>query len=110
MITKKTFCKILELVEKQIKTEGKLANDLQKYFNGHFVSEISVSIETAFTVLFAATLEGEVSDSPWIHWHVWDNEFGKKKLSAFIEEQEYIITSNEDFYEFLKDWRYFLTK
>jgi aspartate/tyrosine/aromatic aminotransferase len=43
---------------------------------------------------------GDNSNS--ISWFVFDNEFGKKKLSCYLDGKEYKIRNEKDMYKFLK--------
>ena len=37
----------------------------------------------------------------WYSWFVFDNDYGKKRLSAYLEGKEYIIKDCKSFYDFI---------
>lgn len=37
----------------------------------------------------------------WYSWFVYDNDYGKKRLSAYLEGKEYIIKDCKTFYDFI---------
>lgn len=37
----------------------------------------------------------------WYSWFVYDNDYGKKRLSAYLEGKEYIIKDCKSFYDFI---------
>jgi hypothetical protein len=109
MINKENFIFVLSQIEKQIEKERKLINFLSDgYIDGHLVSTFSESlIETTIKLLSAFFEDNAFSDKSitWIEWFIFDNDFGKGGLSAFINKKEYKFSNSSEFYNFLITWK-----
>ncbi len=66
--------------------------------SGTGVCEFGNEFIDAFIRLGEAGLKDECN---FLSWFVFDNDFGKKELKAILNENEYVITNEKDFYDFM---------
>jgi hypothetical protein len=62
--------------------------------NGQFFDAIWKAIESITSVL---------DPEGWIDWYIYENDYGKGRMKAYISGRESIIESTKDLYELMKD-------
>jgi hypothetical protein len=107
MITLDEFKLVIQAIEKQIEKDDKLTDFLMNgYLDGlNPVPTFSHESVDMLIKLLAYQFEGSVvfdkKHDDWIGWFIYENDFGKKKLSCSIDKKEYVIENIESFYGFL---------
>ena len=105
IISKEDFVEIIDLIQKQQQKDIEFANFMEKYLDGRFIPTMNDYLTLALEKLFCYVFDdSEFSDDSWISWFMYDNEFGKKEHSVYLNEREYNIDSPETFYDFLIKW------
>lgn len=107
MITLDEFKLVIQAIEKQIEKDDKLTDFLMNgYLDG--INPVPIfsyeSIEMLIKLLayqFEGSIVFDKKYDDWIGWFIYENDFGMKKLSCFINEKEFVIENSEVFYDFL---------
>lgn len=109
MIEKENFVFVLSQIEKQIEKERKLVNFLSEgYIDGYPVSTFSEPLIETTIKLLSIFFEDDAfknKSNTWIEWFVYDDDFGRRGLTAFIDKKEYKFSNAEEFYDFLILWK-----
>ena len=111
MIEKKDFIFVLSQIEKQIEKDQNLVRYLisNNYIEGNPVGCFSDILLNTTIKLLSTFFEDDVFTKKidtWIEWFIFENDFGNKKMSCFIDKIEYNITNSEEMYDFLIKWKY----
>lgn len=109
---KKDIVKFLDLIESAKEKTYLFEKSIENYTGDRFyVPAILPEIEDAINILWSYVFkedsckDGSSSDNmTWLEWHMYENNFGKNKLSAFLDNKRYIISSNEKMASFLLKW------
>ena len=109
MIKKENFVFVLSQLEKQIEKERNLLKFLSEgYIDGYPVSTFSEPLLETTIKLLSFFFEDDAfknKSSTWIEWFIYDNDFGRGKLSAFLDKKEYTFSNASEFYDFLILWK-----
>lgn len=110
MINKENFIFILSQIQNQIEKERNLIKFLQdnNYIDGHTASCFSEPLMSTSIKLLSLFFEDNAFNSKygtWIEWFIYENNFGKQKMSCFMNDKEYIISNVEEMYNFLILWK-----
>ena len=110
MISKENFIFVLSQIEKQENKDRNFTKFLQdgNYIDGHIVSTFSEPLLDTTLKLLSLFFEEDVfnkKNDTWIEWFVYENDFGKQKMSCFIDNVKYKITNAEEMYNFLILWK-----
>lgn len=108
-ISKKTFIEICNLIKKQDEKDYKFTEFMESYLDGRFVPMMNEYLTIAIEKLVNDAFYDNCDES-WFSWFVYENDFGKKKLSAWVDEKEYVISSPSNFYDFVEKWLEFTYK
>jgi len=112
-ISKTHFCYIIKQIEKQLDKDKRLVDFLcSEYIDGYPVPTISNDSIDSLCKLLSYQFEGDAVFTEkyenWIDWFVLENDFGEKKHSCFLTnnniKKEYIIENTEIFYDFLIEY------
>jgi len=105
-ITKKQFIESIDLIKKQFDVDKKFADTMSQYLDGMFISTMSTNSLLAFEKLFNYMI-GDINsphNESWMSWFIYENDFGARKLEAYINNNKYVIDSPESFYSFIEKY------
>ena len=106
-ITKKDFLDICKLLETQSKKDNEFADFMEKYLDGRFVPMMNEHVILANKKLMNAAFHDTVEDEygyTWWTWFCYENDFGAKKMEAYVNGEQYVISSPSKFYDFMVLW------
>ena len=90
-ISKAEFIDVVDLIKKQYKKDNEFADFMEKYLDGRFVPVMSefygLAIVKALSYIFDDRVPDKY-DSTWIEWFMYDNDFGEKKMQAYLNDKE----------------------
>lgn len=95
--------KFLDLLKENRDKHTKLTEALEE-FSGDciYIPDMSPEVEAAIDILWEEVFQDTSFDGcNWLEWHMFENDFGKEEKSAYMDDVEYKITSNEDMADFL---------
>lgn len=109
MISKSEFVKIINNIKDYHEKEEKLTKYLHEFFmNGHSVVDFGSELIYTIVKLLAKNISEkyDVFIEDDINWFVYENKFGKNKLSIYYTlgdgvKKKYKITSTEKMYDYI---------
>jgi hypothetical protein len=109
MISKTDFVRAINAIKSYWANEEKLTKYLHEFFmDGHSVVDFGNELTNTIVKLLAKNIseKHEVSIKDYIEWFIYENDFGKRKLSIYhtLEEgteKEHKITSTEKMYDYI---------
>jgi len=109
MIPRYAFKEIIKLLKSQFDKEMKFADFMEDYLNGRYVPTLSDNLSKAFQILIFYSVEFGFDDEhnkelTWFDWYMYDCEFGENPSKASFDNKEYLIDSDDTFYDMLIDW------
>lgn len=103
MISKEGFIILINAILNQEEFENKFATDLEKYFDGHIVSNISSKLIK--TIIKVLEMEMNDKNDGWIEWWLYDApDAGKNEKGRYVTvdgNKNYELKSVGDLYDFL---------
>lgn len=104
LISKETFIKVCDLIQKQNEKDHNFCSILENYIDGRGVPIMSEHCLSAIDTLMNEIFHDEPDElgSTWWEWFIYENDFGNKKMSVFLDNIEYVIKSASDLYDFIE--------
>jgi hypothetical protein len=107
IITKEQFVEIISLIQKQSDKDHNFTDFMETYLDGRFIPTMndhySLAIQKLLNIIFN-DIETDKYDMTWCDWFAYENNFGKNKMSCWLNEVEYVISTPEEFYDFMVLW------
>ncbi|MCP4176632.1 MAG: hypothetical protein GY756_02600, partial [bacterium] len=95
MISKKTFIKVIELIEAQDKLENEVTKDLQKFTNGHSIATLAINLREAIELLI------DEDTYEWIEWYLYDVKEDSRIVKLNSESEWENVGSPKKLYDFI---------
>ena len=96
---KKQFSKedFVDIINK-LKVESDTISKLYEDFDVDIIGCVWLQNDASVIKLLEFIFDDE---DKWIDWWCWENDFGRDRLEAFIDDKAIILDTAEDLYEFL---------